>query len=245
MTAHHRHTRRQSLGPNDRPSAAYTRTHRVEDGDTIGSSRAAQITAHSQRDDGNDDDDDHDKGPAAIKLLFQIHPLDGRPINPNNNQASIQQPPKENNPSRENRQTKCAVTKCYLIDRAHCSQLPTIKFLAQSTLVTAALKIIKNHPIPANTSTHAFPCGSVRQTHRVLPLATHPHTNQRKSAPCVQRNETKQQQPPLTTIAWKSPAAPTAKTHRFPPHHTTTHQPIHPSIESLPSCLLPNPKPVK
>ena len=32
MTAHHRHTRRQSLGPNDRPSAAYTRTHRVEDG---------------------------------------------------------------------------------------------------------------------------------------------------------------------------------------------------------------------
>lgn len=89
MTAHHRHTRRQSLAPNDRPSAAYTRTHRVEDGDTIGSSRAAQITAHSQRDDGNDDDDDdHGKGPAAIKLLFQLHPLDGRPINPNNHQRS-------------------------------------------------------------------------------------------------------------------------------------------------------------
>ena len=165
MTAHHRHTRRQSLGPNDRPSAAYTRTHRVEDGDTIGSSRAAQITAHSQRDDGNDDDDDHDKGPAAIKLLFQIHSLDGRPINPND-QASIQQPPKENNPSRENRQTKCAVTKCYLIDRAHCSPLPTIKFLAQSTLVTAALKIIKNHPIPANTSTH--------ETHHRFPLRLRP-----------------------------------------------------------------------
>lgn len=158
-------THKTTITGTQRPAISSIHTHTQSRG-RIRSAAAAQITAHSQRDDGNDDDDDHGKGPAAIKLLFQLHPLDGRPINPNNNQASIQQPPKENNPSTENRQTKCAVTKCYLIDRAHCSPLPTIKFLAQSTLVAAALKIIKDHSIPANTSTH--------ETHHRFPLRLRP-----------------------------------------------------------------------
>lgn len=136
-------THKTTITGTQRPAISSIHTHTQSRGRIRSAAAAAQITAHSQRDDGNDDDDDHGKGPAAIKLLFQLHPLDGRPINPNNNQASIQQPPKENNPSRENRQTKCAVTKCYLIDRAHCSPLPTIKFLAQSTLVIIALKILK------------------------------------------------------------------------------------------------------
>ena len=78
-------THKTTITGTQRPAISSIHTHTQSRG-RIQSAAAAQITAHSQRDDGNDDDDDHGKGPAAIKLLFQLHPLDGRPINPYNHQ---------------------------------------------------------------------------------------------------------------------------------------------------------------
>lgn len=80
-------THKTTITGTQRPAISSIHTHTQSRG-RIRSAAAAQITAHSQRDDGNDVGDHHGKGPAAIKLLFQLHPLDGRPINPNNHQRS-------------------------------------------------------------------------------------------------------------------------------------------------------------
>lgn len=81
-------THKTTITGTQRPAISSIHTHTQSRGRIRSAAAAAQITAHSQRDDGNDDDDDHGKGPAAIKLLFQLHPLDGRPINPNNHQRT-------------------------------------------------------------------------------------------------------------------------------------------------------------